>query len=198
MARESVASQFWQAVSEGDDSRAEALVAQLGAEDVPSLTEQLRSTQPDIRWWAARALAQVGDARAVSGLAGALADPEAAVRAVAVRALAQLSSRCPDPVRTCLPAMAALLRDPDGLVRQAAADALALCGEDAVPLLAEILARGSAPERSRAAYALRKMACLPAAVVLYRYLDDENLLVQTHAYEGLDDLGYLENTLLLP
>jgi HEAT repeat protein len=134
----------------------------------------------------------------VPGLAGVLADPDAGVRAVAVRALAQLYPRCPDRAQTCLPAMATLLRDPDGLVRQAAADALALCGEDAVPLLAEILAQGSAPERSRAAYALRKMACLPAAVVLYRYLDDENLLVRTHAYEGLDDLGYLENTLLLP
>lgn len=44
--------------------------------------------------------------------------------------------------------------------------------------------------------ALRKSATLAAAGVMFQYLNDENYLVRTYAYEGLDEMGLLENLLL--
>jgi HEAT repeat protein len=83
-------------------------------------------------------------------------------------------------------------------VRQAAADALALCGDDAVTTLATVLAGEEQGARTRAAYALRKIASLAAAAILFRCLNDANYMVHTYAYEGLDELGLLDNLLLIP
>jgi hypothetical protein len=46
--------------------------------------------------------------------------------------------------------------------------------------------------------ALRKIATVPAARLMFQYLNDDNYLVHTYAYEGLDEMGLLENVLLLP
>jgi HEAT repeat protein len=52
--------------------------------------------------------------------------------------------------------------------------------------------------RTRAAYALRKIASPAAAASLFRCLNDPNYMVHTYAYEGLDELGLLDNLLLVP
>jgi HEAT repeat protein len=93
--------------------------------------------------------------------------------------------------------VAECLKDDDGMVRQVAADALAQCGDDAVPALARILfQQPHEGARTRAAGALRKIATMKAAGVLYALLNDPNHLVRAYAYEGLDDMGLLETVLV--
>ena len=50
--------------------------------------------------------------------------------------------------------------------------------------------------RDSAAGALRKIATMKAAGVLYALLNDPNHLVRAYAYEGLDDMGLLETVLV--
>jgi HEAT repeat protein len=93
--------------------------------------------------------------------------------------------------------LAVQLADDDGAVRQAAADALAQCGDDALPALASILQTPHEGARTRAAYALRKIASRQAAPILFRLLNDANYMVHTYAYEALDEMGLLENLLVM-
>lgn len=195
----SAAYQAWlAAVAADDDERAETLVGQLGPADSPALLAQLASANVDARWWAVRALALHGPPAAAEPIAVACDDPDAGVRAAAALALALLCRRYPAAVEPHLATLAVRLVDIDGLVRQANADALAQCGEVAIPVLAEVLRFGAEAARTRAAYALRKMGSTRAAALLYPLLNDPNPLIRTYAYEGLDDLGLLETTLLLP
>ena len=90
-------------------------------------------------------------------------------------------------------ALADLLTDDDGLVRQSAADSLAMCGDDAVVALAAILNSLHDGARARAAYSLRKIGTKQAAELLYPLLDDPNHLVRSYAYDGLDALGAFED-----
>ncbi len=39
---------------------------------------------------------------------------------------------------------------------------------------------------------------MKAAAILYALLNDENHLVRAYAYEGLDEMGLLENVLVIP
>jgi HEAT repeat protein len=180
-----------------DDDAAEQRIAQLTPADEPTLLVWLAANNPDQRWWAARALAQWGSTAAVAPLCTALADDDPAVRAVAALALGHLHQRVPDAVRPVLERLAAQLADDDGTVRQAAADALARCGDDALPALAAALQTTHEGARTRAAYALRKMASRQAAPLLFRLLNDPNYMVHTYAYEALDELGLLENLLVM-
>lgn len=186
------------AIAAGDDEQAEALSQQLTPADGPALLAQVASSDLDLRWWAVRALALHGPPAAAGPIAAACDDPEPSVRAAAALALALLCGRYPAAVEPYLPALAVRLADIDGMVRQANADALAQCGEVALAVLAEVLEFGPEAARTRAAYALRKMGSKPAAALLYPLLNDPNPLIHTYAYEGLDDLGLLETTLLLP
>ncbi len=186
---------FLAAVARGDDERAEALAALLTPQDAPQLLELARSQDPDRRWWALRALARVGDADAVPLLGDALADPDPAIRAVAALALAQLCARAPEAVAPVLPGLARLLADDDGLVRQAAGDALARCGDLAAPLLVQALDSPEEGVRVRAAHALHRLRSVSTAPALFRHLDDPNPLVRHHVYEALDEMGLLNNLL---
>lgn len=190
---------FLDAVDAPDDDAAEALVTQLQAEDAVRLVELLgHAASDDRRWWAARGLALIGGGDSAPALVDALDDDDAGVRAAAALALAHLHARHPQSVAPRLPALALLLADELGMVRQAATDSLTLCGDDAVEVLAATLATGPQPARTRAMMALRKIASFPAAGVMFQYLNDENYLVHTYAYEGLDEMGLIENVLLLP
>ncbi len=110
-----------------------------------------------------------------------------------------LNQRQPQAMQPLLPQVARLLADDDGFVRQAAADSLAQCGDAAVPALATVIFQCKHEgARTRAAGALRKIASMKAAGVLFRCLNDHNHLVHTYAYEALDEMGLLENVLLMP
>ncbi len=187
------------AVARQDDDETERLALLLTAADEPALLALLVSTNEDERWWAARGLALVGSKNSIAPLAQSLRDGAAAVRAAAALALAQLHARYPEDVTTQLDAVGSLLADDEGYVRQTAADCLAQCGDDAVPALGSVLRAGTHQgARTRAAGALRKMATMKAAAILYALLNDENHLVRAYAYEGLDEMGLLENVLVIP
>ncbi len=190
--------QFMRAIATGDDAQTERWVPQLTAADEANLLARLQNGDAEQRWWAARALAHCGNATAAPILRTLLTDPNPELRVVAALALGELHARMPDSVRPLLDDLAAHLADGDGRVRQAVADTLARCGNDAVPALANVLQGDHEGARTRAAYALRKIATLPAAGLLYRHLNDPNYLVRTYAYEGLDEMGLLETMLMTP
>jgi HEAT repeat protein len=187
------------AIAQQDDEDAERLAQLLTPADEPALLDLLVSTNEDERWWAVRGLALAGSCHCIPQLGQGLHDAAAAVRAAAALALAELHARYPVEVVPQLDAVANLLADDEGYVRQAAADSLAQCGDDAVPALGHVL-RTSEHQgaRTRAAGALRKMATMKAAAILYALLNDENHLVRAYAYEGLDEMGLLENILVIP
>lgn len=185
------------AIDAGDDERAERAALQLTAADEPALLALAEADDGDRRWWAVRGLAICGGVQALPVLLAALGDGDAGVRAAAVMALAVLHQRVPAAVEPHLDEAARLLADDDGMVRQAAADTLAQCGDDAVPALAAVIFQGTHQgARTRAAAALRKIATMKAAAVLYPMLNDPNHMVRAYAYEGLDEMGLLENILV--
>jgi HEAT repeat protein len=187
------------AIAAHDDDAAEALAHHLAAADEAALVELAFAGNVDEQWWAVRALARIGGAASVPALCASLCHEDSGVRAASALALGYVHGRAAVAVAAVLGEVAARLADQDGMVRQAAADGLALCGDDAVPPLAQLL-RTSQHQgaRSRAASALRKIATMKAAAVLYPLLNDENHLVRMYAYEGLDEMGLLENILLMP
>lgn len=187
------------AIARQDDEEAERLAQLLAPADEPALLELLESTNEDERWWAVRGLAVAGSERCIPQLGQSLHDKAAAVRAAGAMALSQLHARYPTDVVAYLAAVANLLADDEGYVRQAAADGLAQCGDDAVQALGHVLRTSDHQgARTRAAGALRKIATMKAAAILYALLNDDNHLVRAYAYEGLDEMGLLENVLVIP
>ena len=187
------------AIERQDDEETECLSAQLTPADAPALLALAAGDDAEQRWWAVRGLALVGGPECVGSLAACLQDEQPQVRAAAALALAHLHARIPEAVTPQLDGVAELLADDEGYVRQAAADSLALCSDDGVAPLGHVL-RHSAHQgaRTRAAAALRKIGTLKAAAILYALLNDENHLVRSYAYEGLDEMGLLENVLVMP
>lgn len=190
--------EYLQAIARGDDDATERQVQQLTAGDEDALLQLANATDVDERWWAVRGLAEVGTVRCLPLLEARLSDPDRSIRAAAAMAIGKQVARESTPEVAALDAIAALLSDPDGLVRQAAADTLAQCGNPAVPALVNVL-RTSNHEgaRTRAAGALRKIGTMQSAAALYPLLNDPNHLVRSYAYEGLDELGLLENVLVV-
>ena len=186
------------AIDAQDDELAEKLVHRLTAEDEAELIQLAAGGDADCCWWAVRALALVGSAGAVDVIAAKLTGEDPALRAAGALAVARLYERAPEAARPAIPALAAMLTDPDGLVRQSAADALAQCGDDAVAALGVVLESLHDGARARAAYALRKIGTMNAAALLYPLLDDPNHLVRSYAYDGLDDLGLMQNIVVAP
>ncbi len=185
-----------QAIALDDDAAAEAVISALGPEDEADLLALAGDADPDRRWWGLRGLAAVGGADAVPILAASLSAADEGERAVAALGLGHLHARAAEAVTDVLPVLAERLTDPAGLVRQAAADGLALCGEDAVPVLVAALESEHEGVRVRAAAALRKLQSMRAAGALYQHLNDPNHLVRLYAYETLDAMGLLTNILL--
>ena len=190
---------FLAAVARGDDEEAEYCAHQLTAADEPAVLSMALSSDVDTRWWGVRALALAGGEASVPIVCSHLQDADAGVRAAAALALSYLYARVPNIVAPTLDQVATLLSDNEGIVRQAAADCLALCGDGAVGALGRLLKTSTHQgARTRAASALRKIATMKSAAILYPLLNDSNHLVRMYAYEGLDEMGLLETVLLVP
>ena len=186
------------AIDAGDEARCEELSHQLTPTDADNLITLAAAADPDQRWWAVRALALVGDGACVPALVRGTDDDDPGMRAAAAMALGYVHRRAPGAVAPQLDHVAMLLADDNGIVRQAAGDGLALCADDAVAPLARLLQQSDHQgARTRAAAALRKIATMRAAAILYPLLNDPNHLVRMYAYEGLDEMGLLENVLVV-
>lgn len=172
-------------VSGDDDSREAAAIAlgRFGAAAAGPLAALLAGPDADARWWAARALAEVGTAGAVPPLLEALGDPVPDVRACAALALGRIGDGAGAP------ALAERLGDESAFVASVAADALSMIGEPAVGALAEKLQDESAHARLLAVRALARIKSQSAIGPLFGVLEDPSYLVRYYAREALEALG---------
>lgn len=171
--------------SSDEDSREAAAIAlgTYGAAAIEPLTRMLAAGDADQRWWAARALAEIGGSQAVSLLAGVLADANADVRACAALALGQIGDEA------AAGALATCLTDDSAFVASIASDALAMMGEAAVAALVDMLSDARPHTRLLAIRALERIQSPQAIGPLFEMLDDPSYLVQFHAREALEALG---------
>ncbi len=175
-----------QTLGTGNDKDREAAalaLGRLGPVAIGPLTEMLVMDDADARWWAARALAEVGGHAAVEPLASALADPDPDMRACAALALGRVGDG------QAAPAVAALLADESAFVASIAADALSMIGEPAVESLAAMLADDSSHARLLAVRALGRIGSQSAITPLFGTLEDPSYLVRYYAQEALEALG---------
>lgn len=173
-------------LASGDDEKAEAAasgIASYGKRGLKALIPLLTDPDPDRRWWAVRALAEIQDPQAVSLLIQALDDPDAAVRACATRGLQQQ----PDG-RAVLP-LADALDDRNSLVARLAGNALVAAWAMAVPALLETLSGGSIQSQLEATRALALIGDQRSIPALFESLDSDSSLVEYWANEGLERMG---------
>jgi HEAT repeat protein len=164
------------------EATAQAL-GEFGLEAIGPLTDLLAVDDPDTRWWAARALAEVGGVPAVAPLVSILSDPDPDMRACAAMALGRVGEG------QAAPGVAALLADESAFVASIAADALALMGEPAIQPLAEILGDGTPHARLLAVRALGRIGSQSAVAPLFGALEDPSYLVRYYAQDALEALG---------
>ncbi len=170
----------------GDDLRAEAALHQilaLGEAALPALQELANSPDPNRRWWAVSALAQMEDAD-VEILLAALDDESVEVQQSAALGLTQR------PHPKAVPALVALLPNPDSILRNLAMNALIALGTDAVPALLDFLDEHKTQDSARlnAIRALAMIGDYQAVPALMAALE-ESALIAHWAEEGLVKLG---------
>lgn len=187
MAQDSL--EYWLAeLTGGEDARAEAAVAALrkvGVTAVEALVPLLSDPNPDTRWWALRAMAEIPDRRVPEWLAGCLEDEDLSVRQCAALGLRR------QPSTQAIQALIAALYQGDKLLARLAGDALAALGPAAVEPLAKILNDQDQPQLARleAARALALLGDTAVIPTLFSALDDDSIWIQHWANEGLERLG---------
>ena len=176
-----------------DESRAEAAVSPLvgmGEHAIPALLELTRSPDADVRWWALRVLASSPQLQ-TEWLVPFLSDPAPEVRQCAALGLAG------KPDEGALRPLVHALSDKDSMAAGLAATALVKMGSTAVPLLIETvkrhpeLAEGSNAQSQRI-HALRALAEIRdhrAIPVMMQVMQEDSVLLQHWAREGLERLG---------
>jgi HEAT repeat protein len=170
----------------GSDERAEAAALQLaayGSGSLPLLEEFLQDPNEDVRWWAARSLAEIRVPYVTPLLLLALHDPEPAVGQCAALALRYQA----DP--EAIPTLIQALTLPDRLMARLAADALIATGEESVPALIEVIQNNSQPARLEAARALGEIGDPRAIPALFNALDEDSAILEHWAGEGLEKMG---------
>jgi HEAT repeat protein len=175
-----------QLLSTGEDLAREAAataVGRFGPEAIDPLARILAGGDVDARWWATRALAEVGGEGAIAPLTQALADADPDVRACASLALGRIGAA------SAAPSLAARLGDESAFVAGIAADGLSMIGEPAVPALTQRLADPSPHVRLLAVRALERTKSQSAIVPLCGVLEDPSYLVRYCAQEALEKLG---------
>lgn len=172
-------------LTSGDETRAESAVSSLvalGEEALPALHDLLVSPEDDHRWWALRTLAQSPQSQ-TEWLLPLLEDPVAENRQAAALGL------CSHPDETAISPLIRALSDADSMVSALACSALVTIGKAAVPSLLEILEDISQSARINAIRALAEIADHRAIPALMAALEDDSVVVQHWAEEGLERLG---------
>jgi HEAT repeat protein len=164
-------------------ARIAAICIEMGPRTAPLLVKTLRDGSAKARFWAARILGEIRDARATRSLGEAVADPDADARSAAVWALGNVADR------TTAYVVEPLLRDPVWYVRAHAAESLGKIGEPAVvDSLGEVLRDRSWWVRKNALDALVLLG-EPAKPALLRALECDDRFARDCAVEGLNALG---------
>jgi HEAT repeat protein len=170
----------------GDDESRDAAALALGRAG-PAALEPLAALlcgrDASGRWWAARALAEVGGEPSALLLVGALVDADPDVRACACLALGRGGAV------EAAPDLAGRLGDESAFVAAIAADALSMLGKGAVPALAQALHHERPAVRLLAVRALGRTGSEQAVEPLCGVLEDPSYLVSHMALEALEGLG---------
>ena len=172
-------------LTSGDETRAESAVpglVQQGEAAFPALREMLDSADADHRWWALRALAQ-SPLTPAEWLLPHLNDPAPEVRQAAALGL------CSHPDETAIKPLVRALSDQDTMVSSLAGNALVAIGKPAVPSLLDVSEEAPQVVRINAIRALAEIADHSAIPALMAALEDDSVMIQHWAEEGLQRLG---------
>ena len=168
----------------GDDTRAAAAATLVTAEDLPALEAAMAGADPDMRWWAVAGLAHIPGEAATRLLLKAADDSDSGLRAAALHALGQRDG--PEAV----PALLLAMGDASDYLARLATDSLVRTAPHAVPDLIAALQRDPHPRvRANAARALALIGDPAAIPALFGALEDDSVLVQHWADEGLERMG---------
>ena len=172
-------------LTSGDETRAENAVpglVELGEEAFPALRGLLKSEDADQRWWALRTLAQ-SPLLQTEWLLPLLDDSTPEVRQAAALGL------CSHPDETAIRPLIRALNDGDSMVSDLARNALVVTGKAAIPSLLEI--PENVPQRARinALRAVAEIGDYSAIPTLMAALENDSVMMQHWAEEGLERLG---------
>jgi HEAT repeat protein len=175
-----------QALTSGDDQRAEAAVkalAHAGKAALPALQKLLASPDADARWWATWALASFEHPQVPDLLRGLLKDPDLSVRQCAALALRI------QPNPDAIPELIELLQEQDSVLVRLAGAALTAIGSQAVPALLELVQIGNQKARLEAVRTLAMIGDERAIVTLFDVSQEDSAVIEYWANEGLERLG---------
>jgi HEAT repeat protein len=172
-------------LTSGNESRAEKAVPgliALGEEALPALRDLTDSSESDHRWWSLRVLAQSPQAKA-EWLVPFLSDPAREVRQCAALGLAI------KPGESAVQPLVQSLSDEDSMVSSLAVNALVKIGSPAVPALLEVVKNARQSARIHALRALAEIRDHRAIPIMMKVMEEDSVLLQHWAKEGLDRLG---------
>ena len=172
----------------GDEARAEEAVPaliELGQDAIPALMDLAHAADVDSRWWAIRTLAQSPLASTEWLIPFLLNDPAPEVRQCAALGLAG------KPNESAIRPLIRALSDADSMTGNLAMNALIKMGKAAVPALIEYVKDKKSPQAARI-LALRALAELRdhrAIPIMMQVMEEDSVLLQHWAQEGLERLG---------
>jgi len=159
------------------------LLIELGETAIPALLDLTHSSNVDSRWWALRTLAQSPHCRTEWLVPFLLSDPSPEVRQCAALGLAVR------PDESAIQPLVQALSDEDGMVANLAANALVKIGSAAVPSLIETVNSSSQSARIHALRALAEIKDHRAIPIMMKVMEEDSVLLQHWAKEGLERLG---------
>ena len=171
-----------------EEARAEKAVVALmeaGQDAIPALLDLAHSSDVDSRWWAIRTLAQSPLCQSEWLIPFLLNDSAPEVRQCAALGLAV------KPEATAIRPLVQALSDADALTANLAMNAIVKIGKDSVPALIECVKNRSSQQSARI-LALRALAELRdhrAIPVMMQVMEEDSVLLQHWAREGLERLG---------
>jgi len=182
-------------LTSGNENRAESAVAgliRLGEDAIPALLELTLSTDIDSRWWAVRTLAESPLCQTGWLIPILSDDPAPEVRQCAALGLAG------KPEESAVQPLVQALNDDDSIVASLAVSALVRIGGVAVPSLIETVKNGKQSARIHGLRALAEIRDHRAIPIMMKVMQEDSVLLQHWAKEGLDRLGldmvYIKST----
>ena len=170
----------------GDETRAEHAVfslIELGEDAIPALLDLTRSPNVDFRWWALRTLAQSPLLRTEWLVPFLLNDSAPEVRQCAALGLAAKADE------NAIQPLVQALSDADSMVGSLAMNALVKIGKAPVSALIECVKNKHQSARILALRALAEIKDHRAIPVMMQVMDEDSVLLQHWAKEGLERLG---------
>jgi HEAT repeat protein len=173
-------------LTSGDDQVAENAanaITALGESALPALFDLLSSDDPETRWWALRAAAEIPHPTSKQHLQSFLSDPDPEMQKCA--ALGLRIQPCSDAIRD----LVNLLEGEDRILARIAGDTLIATGSQAVPDLINTLEKGTPAAQIESARSLALISDPKAIPALFDAWQDGSSLIQYWVEEGFERMG---------